>query len=85
LDSQTAIQRTLNDKLGLGQALAIEIIATIEELKEKGVQTTIRWVPSHFSIKDNEKADLLAKKAVNQLKSVLIYSYSSFSYIQRLV
>jgi hypothetical protein len=41
-DSQPAIQRTLNDKLGLGQALAIEIIAMIDELKEKGVLTIIR-------------------------------------------
>jgi hypothetical protein len=42
-DSQPAIQRILNDKLGLGQALAIEIIAITEELKEKDVLTTIRW------------------------------------------
>jgi hypothetical protein len=84
-DSQPAIQRTLNDKLGPGQALAIEIIAITEELKEKGVLTIIRWVLSHFGIKGNEKADLLAKKAANQPKHTQIDDYSSFSYIQRLV
>jgi ribonuclease HI len=84
-DSQLAIQRILNDKLGLGQALAIEIIAITEELKEKDVLTTIRWVPSHFGIEGNEKADLLAKKAANQPNNAQIEGYSSFSYIQRLV
>ena len=84
-DSQTAIQRTLNDKSGSGQALAIEIIAITEGLKEKGVQTTIRWVSSHFGTEGNEKADQLAKKAANQPKSAQIDGYSSFSYIQRLV
>jgi ribonuclease HI len=49
------------------------------------VKKLIRWIPSHFSIKDNEKADILAKKAVNQPKSAQVDEYSSFSYIQRLV
>jgi hypothetical protein len=84
-DSQPAIQRILNDKLGLGQALAIEIIAVTKELREKDVLTTIRWVSGHLSIKGNEKADLLAKKAANQSKNTQIEGYSSFSYIQRLV
>jgi RNase H len=79
------IQRTLNDKLGLGQALAIEIISIANWLKDKNVKTLIRWVPSHSGIEGNEKADILAKKAANQPKSAQVDGYSSFSYIQRLV
>jgi ribonuclease HI len=45
----------------------------------------IRQILSHFGIKGNEKADLLAKKASNQSKHTQIDGYSSFSYIQRLV
>ena len=36
-DSQTAILRILNDELGPGQALAKEIIRTVEKLLSKGV------------------------------------------------
>jgi ribonuclease HI len=52
-----------------------------EKLQDKGIQTSIRWVPSHIKIEDNEKADLLAKKAVKQPKNALVDEYSSFSYI----
>jgi hypothetical protein len=45
----------------------------------------IRWVSSYFSIEGNEKADLLAKKVVNQPKHTQIGDYSSFSYVQRLI
>jgi ribonuclease HI len=85
LDSRKAIQRTLDDKLGPGQALTIEIISIANWLKDKGVETLIRWVLSHFGIEGNEKADILAKKAANQPKSAQVDGYSSFSYIQRLV
>jgi hypothetical protein len=41
LDSQATIQRTLNNKIGPGQALAIKIIIMIEKLQDKGIQTSI--------------------------------------------
>jgi ribonuclease HI len=53
----------------------------IEKLQDKSIQTSIRWVPSHIEIEDNEKADLLVKKATKQLKNALVDKYSSFSYI----
>jgi ribonuclease HI len=53
----------------------------IEKLQDKGIQTSIRWVPSHIGIEGNEKANLLAKKAAKQPKNALVDEYSSFSYI----
>jgi hypothetical protein len=80
-----AIQRTLNDKLGSEQALAIEIITMTERLQDKSIQTSIRWVSSHIEIKDNEKANILAKKVAKQPKSALVNEYNFFNYIQQLV
>jgi hypothetical protein len=37
LDSQATIQRTLNNKIGPGQALAIKIIIMTEKLQDKGI------------------------------------------------
>jgi RNase H len=85
LDSQVAIKRTLNDNLGPRQALAVEIITIAKWLKEKDIQVSIRWVPSHSGIEGNEKADLLAKKTSKQPKSAQIDDYSFFNYIQNLV
>ena len=76
-----AIQRILNDNLGLGQALAVEIITIAKRLKEKDIQISIHWVPGHSGIKGNEKADLSAKKAAKQPKNAQVDGYSSFSYI----
>ena len=84
-DSQTAILRILKDKLSPRQTLAVEIIRIAKMIIDKGVKVFIRWVLSHINIKGNEKADFLAKKAVNQLKFLLINGYSFFSYINWLI
>jgi ribonuclease HI len=84
-DSQTVISRILNDELGPGQSLAIEIIEIAQKLNEKNVKIFIRWISSHMKIIDNEKADFLAKKAIKNSKNAQIDGYSSFSCVNRLV
>ena len=84
-DSKTAIKRCLNDELGPGQEIAIEIISIARNLTEKGARLWLRWVPGHANIEGNERADTLAKKAADQPKNALYTEYTSFTYIGRAI
>ena len=84
-DSETAIKRIQNDKLGSEQAIAKEIIQIAERLNRENTSIFIRWTPSHANIERNKKADNFAKKVTNQAKSAFIDGYCFFSHINRLI
>src|SRR5271156_5828740 len=85
LDSQAALQRARGDHLGPGQALAIKIGANAQVLRDRGVEVTLQWVPSHIGIEGNERADKTAKEAAGKPIPPGIDRYSSVSYITRQV
>ena len=82
-DSQRAIKRVEDDRLGPGQALAIQAIAQATWLAQKGVDISVKWVPSHKGIEGNERADQLAKKAAEGPKQPSTDEYRSFTYIEK--
>lgn len=51
------------DRPGPGQALAMAIITTGEQLRTRGCSATIRWTPARKGIEGNEVANNLAKAA----------------------
>src|SRR5437868_8132907 len=82
-DSQAALKRASTDRLGPGQAIAIEISAKAQALIDNGIQVTLQWIPSHIGINGNKKADTTAKGAAESFSIPDIERYSSFSYISR--
>jgi ribonuclease HI len=82
-DSQAALKRAATDRLGPGQAIALDIRAQAQALMDNGVEVTLQWVPSHIGIDGNEKADEAAKEAAKNPSVPEAERYSSFSYISR--
>ena len=56
-DSRAAISRIQHDRCGPVQALAKAVLATVDELHERGNSLTVRWAPAHVGIEGNKQAD----------------------------
>jgi hypothetical protein len=65
-DSQAALRRCGNDRPGPGQAQAHAIIDGEKVLNLKDCTVTLRWVPSHKGVPENEQADAMAKRAAKE-------------------
>ena len=57
-----AIRKIQAAKTGAGQALRAQIVKRAKELEASRREVTIRWVPSHSKIEENELADKAAKE-----------------------
>ena len=56
IDSTAAIEQVRTDALGPAQRFVGAAIELCDPILARGVQVTIRWVPSHFKIEGNVPA-----------------------------
>ena len=69
-DSQEAIRRLQKiQDLGPGRDIVQKCTILAQNLRSKGVETTIRWIPGHSNIPGNRIADTLAKKGANSISN----------------
>jgi ribonuclease HI len=69
-DSSAAIERLQkHHDLGPGHSIARESIRIAQILKQKGANTTLKWIPGHSDIQGNERADTLAKRGAKNQQS----------------
>ena len=61
-----AMDRTRTDAQGPGQRFAIATIGVCSRILERDNNLTIRWVPAHYGVAGNEKADGHAKAAAEE-------------------
>jgi ribonuclease HI len=81
-DSQPAINRINNLRIGPGQSYAVRIDQVARKLYNLYyVQLHINWVPSHRDISGNEHADRLAKMAASSKPPSI--SITSLTYLKR--
>ena len=62
-DNQAAIRSSAKPKGKSGAYLLRHITQQVDELRTRGVQLKLRWIPSHRGIPGNEAADRAAKEA----------------------
>lgn len=68
-DNQAAIRSSANSR-GKSGAYLLEIITReIQQLRDQGLNTEIRWIPAHTGIMGNEAADKAAKEATGWRES----------------
>jgi hypothetical protein len=65
-DSQPALHRCSDGRLGPGQAQARDVIDGKKVLNFNDCTVTLRWVPSHKRVLGNEQADAIAKRAAKE-------------------
>jgi len=64
-DSLGAIQALQKSNPRDNVGLLTSILTTAHNIKERGRNININWIPSHVGIKGNEEADLAAKNALS--------------------
>ena len=59
VDNQAAIQATISIKPGSGNYIFDLIYESITELlkKHNNIKITVRWIPAHKGVEENERAD----------------------------
>ena len=62
-DSQAVVARIQHGGCGPAQALAIAVIDSAQELRQRGNSVTVRWTPAHRGVEGNEHADTVVKRA----------------------
>jgi hypothetical protein len=62
-DNQAAIWSIAKAEGRSGAYILQEIARQVQELQDKGLSMTIRWIPAHVGIPGNEAADQAAKEA----------------------
>ena len=65
-DSVSAINSIGRGSSKSCQDLIYETLLVIRDVKRRGIEISFLWVPAHVGIRSNEKADKLAKKAVEK-------------------
>jgi hypothetical protein len=68
--------------LGPGRDIVQKCTILAQSLRDKGVETTIRWIPGHSKILGNEIADKLAKKGANSNSISNLENLTSLYYIK---
>jgi ribonuclease HI/exonuclease III len=68
-DSQAALQAIKNPHNQSGQYLLRECWWLMQNVKRKGIDLTLHWIPSHEGIRGNEQVDELAKRAAGHGRS----------------
>lgn len=61
-DNQAVIRSVANPDNQSGQYILLQILWIIENLRRKGIEPELRWVPAHIGIEGNERADKAGKK-----------------------
>ena len=56
-DSTAALEQAASDRMGPGQRFAVAIVEIHDRLASRGNTLTLRWVPGHLGVEDNETAD----------------------------
>lgn len=65
VDSRSALE-SLNSKNPVYVEMVNQCKAVIEELKQRGRKITFMWIPSHIGIRNNDRADELAKMGIEK-------------------
>lgn len=85
-DSKSVLRALLPSKKNRKKApsLILKILQILEELKHKGRDVSLIWIPAHLNITGNEQADCAAKEAVaTGIDSDLLLPPSDFSALWR--
>ena len=53
----------MSDRIGPGQAFAGATVEVTKRLTTQGFSVSLRWVPAHKGVEDNEMAGVFAKAA----------------------
>ena len=64
--------------LNWSNPLILQILIKYHSLREAGKKIILFWIPSHVGIPGNEKADIAAKKALQNPKSDMTIPFSDF-------
>lgn len=63
-NNQTSIQTISNSRNQFNQSILVNIITTIDSLRDQGEEVEFYWIPNNEEIEGNELVDIVAKQAI---------------------